>query len=105
MTRELQDYRLDGAYRQKQDDFLMQRIKLAAGTISSNQSRMVADLADRYGQGAIHLTSRGNMEIHWLREPDLQEIKRLMATVGLTARGACGPSPTSSPGMISMAMA
>jgi ferredoxin-nitrite reductase len=90
MTRELQDYRLDGAYRQKQDDFLMQRVKLAAGTISSNQSRMVADLADRYGQGAIHLTSRGNMEIHWLREPDLQEIKRLMATVGLTARGACG---------------
>ena len=90
MTTELQDYRLDGVYRQKQEGFLMQRVKLAAGTISSNQSRMVADMADRYGQGAIHLTSRGNMEIHWLREQDLPEIKRLMATVGLTARGACG---------------
>ncbi|NVN92228.1 MAG: nitrite/sulfite reductase [Desulfuromonadales bacterium] len=90
MTTELRDYRLDGIYRQKQDGFLMQRIKLAAGTISSQQTRMAADIADRFGQGSVHLTSRGNMEIHWLREADLPEIKRRLATVGLTARGACG---------------
>jgi sulfite reductase (ferredoxin) len=90
MTTELQDYRLDGIYRQKQDGFLMQRVKLAAGTISSNQARIVADIADHFGQGSIHLTSRGNMEIHWLREPDLPEIKRQLTMAGLTARGACG---------------
>jgi len=90
MTTELKDYRLDGIYRQKQEGFLMQRVKLAAGIISSSQARAVADIADRFGQDSIHLTSRGNMEIHWLRESDLPEIKRQMTMVGLTARGACG---------------
>lgn len=42
------------------------------------------------GRGVIHLTSRGNMELHWLQEGDLQEVKRLLSSVGLTARGACG---------------
>lgn len=90
MTTGVRDYRLDGIYRQKQEGFLMQRVKLAAGTISSIQARMVAGIADRFGRGIIHLTTRGNMEIHWLREDDLEEIKRRMAAVGLTGRGACG---------------
>lgn len=90
MTTELKDYRLDGIYRQKQDGFLMQRIKLAAGTISAHQTRMAADIAGRFGRGVIHLTSRGNLELHWLQEGDLQEVKRLLSSVGLAARGACG---------------
>lgn len=90
MTTGLRDYRLDGIYRQKQEGFLLQRVKLAAGTISSSQARMVADIAGCFGRGIIHLTSRGNMEIHWLREEELAEVKRRMATVGLTGRGACG---------------
>ena len=90
MTTEQKDYRLDGIYRQKQDGFFMQRVKLAAGSISAQQARQVALIAANYGRDAIHLTSRGNMEIHWLREHDLPEIKRLLTSVGLTSRGACG---------------
>jgi ferredoxin-nitrite reductase len=90
MTTGLRDYRLDGIYRQKQEGFFLQRVKLAAGTISSSQARMVAGIAERFGRGGIHLTTRGNMEIHWLHEEELAEVKRLMAAVGLTGRGACG---------------
>lgn len=90
MTTGVRDYRLDGIYPQKQEGFLLQRVKLAAGTISSTQARMVAGIAERFGRGIIHLTTRGNMEIHWLREEELAEVKRLMAKVGLTGRGACG---------------
>lgn len=84
------DYRLDGIYRQRQDGFFMQRVKLAAGVISAGQARAVAAVATRFGQGTIHLTTRGSMEIHWLQETDLPEVKRALAAAGLTSRGACG---------------
>ncbi|MDA8428565.1 MAG: nitrite/sulfite reductase [Geobacteraceae bacterium] len=90
MTSTITDYRLDGIYKQRQDDFYMQRVKLPAGVISAVQARTVAAVATRFGQGMIHLTSRGSMEIHWLHETDLPQVKRELAMAGLTARGACG---------------
>ncbi len=90
MSSQPKDYRLDGIYLQRQDGFFMQRVKLVAGVISAVQARTVATAATRFGQGTIHLTTRGSMEIHWLQESDLPEIKRMLATVGLTSRGACG---------------
>lgn len=90
MTTEKKDFRLDGIYYQRQEGFFMQRVKLPAGVISSQQARTVGAVADAFGQGTIHLTTRDSMEIHWLHENDLPEIKRVLATVGLTSRGACG---------------
>jgi ferredoxin-nitrite reductase len=84
------EYRLDGIYKQRQDGFYMQRVKLAAGVISSGQARTVAAVSTRFGQGSIHLTTRGSIEIHWLKEDDLPLVKRELAMAGLTSRGACG---------------
>lgn len=84
------EYRLDGIYRQRQDGFYMQRVKLPAGVISAGQARAVAAVSTRFGQGTVHLTSRGSMEIHWLKEEDLPHVKRELAMAGLTSRGACG---------------
>ena len=90
MSANTSDYRLDGIYPQRQDGFFMQRVKLAAGIISAGQARVVTAVSTRFGQGMIHLTTRGSMEIHWLQESDLPGVKRTLATVGLTSRGACG---------------
>ena len=90
MSAQASEYRLDGIYRQRQDGFYMQRVKLAAGVISSCQARAVAAVSARYGRGTVHLTTRGSMEIHWLREEDLPSVKRELAKAGLTSRGACG---------------
>jgi len=68
----------------------MQRVKLPAGVLSSAQADCIADTADRFGQGLIHLTSRGSMEIHWLKGDDLPLVKQELAKCGLTSRGACG---------------
>ena len=84
------EYRLDGIYKQRQEGFYMQRVKLPAGVISAGQARTVAAVSSRFGQGTIHLTTRGSMEIHWLKEDDLPFIKRDLAKAGLTSRGACG---------------
>ncbi len=84
------DYRLDGIYKQRQEGFYMQRVKLPAGVVAAGQARTVAAVSTRFGQGAVHLTTRGSMEIHWLKEEDLPQVKRELAKVGLTSRGACG---------------
>lgn len=84
------EYRLDGIYKQRQEGFYMQRVKLPAGVISAGQARTVAAISTRFGQGTVHLTTRGSMEVHWLKEEDLPQIKRELSKAGLTSRGACG---------------
>ena len=90
MTTPTKDYRLDGIYKQRQPGFFMQRVKLPAGVISAEQARTVAAVSSRFGQGTIHLTTRGSIEIHWLKEEDRPKVKRELAMSGLTSRGACG---------------
>lgn len=90
MSRAGSEYRLDGIYKQRQENFYMQRVKLPAGVISAGQARTVAEVSTRFAQGTVHLTTRGSMEIHWLREELLPQVKRELAMSGLTSRGACG---------------
>ncbi|GFE59102.1 nitrite/sulfite reductase [Geobacter sp. AOG1] len=90
MTTHGTEYRLDGIYRQRQEGFLMQRVKLPAGAISAGQAHAVAEIAEQFGRGLVHLTVRGSIEIHWIREESLPDVKRSLGRAGLTSRGACG---------------
>lgn len=82
--------RLEGIYPQRQKEFYMQRVKLPAGIISSEQALKVAQLAERFARGVVHLTTRGSIELHWLTEGDLGYVAGQLAQVGLYNRGACG---------------
>jgi ferredoxin-nitrite reductase len=90
MSIDPQFLRLEGVYAQRQQGFYMQRIKLPAGVISAAQATRVAEVADRFARGKIHLTTRGSIELHWLAEEDLPSVARQLAAVGLNGRGACG---------------
>lgn len=90
MSIDLQKVRIEGIYQQRQEGFFMQRVKLPAGVISAAQANCVADLAERFGKGSIHLSTRGSMEIHWINGDDLPLVKQELAKFGLTSRGACG---------------
>ena len=90
LTSDHKNIRIEGIYAQRQEGYFMQRVKLAAGVISSQQARTVANVAESFGKGTVHLTSRGSMEVHWLDGKDLPAIKQEFAKVGLTSRGACG---------------
>ncbi|MEJ2199461.1 MAG: hypothetical protein P8X63_00375, partial [Desulfuromonadaceae bacterium] len=93
MSEQVIDYaklRLDGIYQQNGDGALMLRIKIPAGVLSAEQALKICDLSEQFSNGLLHLTTRGSMELHWLRHPDLPAIFRQLAAVGLTSRGACG---------------
>ena len=69
MTIERQHFRLDGIYPQRQKEFFMQRVKLPAGIISTDQALKVAQIAERYGirAGTVRATATRN------RAPDFGE--------------------------------
>ena len=85
-----QRLRVEGVYQQNDQGQAMLRIKVPAGVLSAAQARRVAQLAERFTSGPVHLTTRGSIELHGVEPQNLAAAQRLLAGVGLTTRGACG---------------
>jgi sulfite reductase beta subunit-like hemoprotein len=79
-----------GTYGQRQPGFQMLRVKIAAGVLSPAQLRVLADIADQYSTGRGHLTTRENVQFHFVKLGNVGAAMRLLADAGLTTREACG---------------
>jgi sulfite reductase beta subunit-like hemoprotein len=78
-----------GIYGQRQAGVQMVRCKIPGGQLTADQAEQLGRIADEFGGGRGHLTTRQNMQYHFvplLRVPDLMH---LLADVGLTNREAC----------------
>jgi sulfite reductase (ferredoxin) len=78
-----------GIYGQRQPGVQMVRIKIPFGGLSSNQLRRIAEIADRYATGVGHVTTRQDIQLHFVELKDVPTIMRGLAEVGLTTREAC----------------
>ena len=82
-----------GTYGQRQaEDAQMLRVKMPQGILTRDQLHAVADVADRYSRGFAHLTTRQNVQFHFMRLHDVEPAMRALADAGLTTREACGNS-------------
>jgi sulfite reductase (ferredoxin) len=80
-----------GAYGTRMtDDYAMVRIKIPAGEIYPNQIEKIAQLSETFSIGSAHISTRQNIQLHWVILEDVSEIMRGLADVGLTSREACG---------------
>ena len=79
-----------GTYGQRQPGFQMLRVKIAAGVLNPAQLRVLADIADEYSTGRGHLTTRENVQFHFVKLENVGLAMRLLADAGLTTREACG---------------
>jgi len=79
-----------GTYGQRQPGFQMLRVKIAAGVLKPEQLRGLADIADQYSTGRGHLTTRENIQYHFVKLENVGAAMRLLADAGLTTREACG---------------
>jgi sulfite reductase beta subunit-like hemoprotein len=79
-----------GTYGQRQPGFQMLRVKIAAGVLEAAQLRVLADIADEYSTGRGHLTTRENIQFHFVKLENVGAAMRLLADAGLTTREACG---------------
>ncbi len=85
-------YRLKtyGVCAQKHEGYFMIRIRIPGGVIRADQMERIADLAECFGHGSAHLTTRGNLELHSVKIDDFLTIRDDLAQVGITTRSACG---------------
>ena len=79
-----------GTYGQRQPGFQMLRVKVAAGVVKPSQLRVLAQIADEYSTGRGHLTTRENVQFHFVKLERVPAAMRLLADCGLTTREACG---------------
>ena len=81
-----------GTYGQRQSDASMLRVKVPQGILDGPQMNALADVADQYSRGFGHITTRQNIQLHFLQLHDVEKAMRQLAEVGLTTREACGNS-------------
>ncbi|MBC3758011.1 HEPN domain-containing protein [Hyunsoonleella sp. SJ7] len=79
-----------GVYGQRQEGVQMIRIKLPYGKVKSNQLHRISDVSDEYSRGRLHITTRQDIQIHYV---DLNRTPELWAELerdDVTLREACG---------------
>src|SRR3954451_23644444 len=70
----------------------MQRIKIPFGGINPEQMMVLAELAEEYSDGICHITTRQDIQLHFVHIDECPDIFRRLAAVGITTREACGNS-------------
>ena len=81
----------NGVYGQRQGGHnQMIRVKVPYGSLSPEQLEMCAYIADAYSRGWGHITTRQNIQFHFVQLERVPSLLRDLASVGLTTREACG---------------
>ena len=70
----------------------MQRIKIPFGGVSPDQLDVLAALSEEYSDGILHVTTRQDIQLHYVHIEDTPDLMRRLAAVGITTREACGNS-------------
>src|SRR5215208_3556715 len=73
-------------------DYSMVRIKVPGGEITPEQLEKIASLSEAFSIGSAHVSTRQNIQLHWVQLEDVSEVMRGLVEVGLTTREACGNS-------------
>src|SRR5918999_3042870 len=82
-----------GTYGQRQSgDAQMLRVKVPQGILDVPQLDAMAEVSELYSRGFGHITTRQNIQLHFLKLHDVEHAMRQLAEAGLTTREACGNS-------------
>lgn len=79
-----------GFMKQVQKDHFALRIRVVGGQVQAEQLKKVYELAETYGRGYVHMTSRQSIEIPFIQLKDIDVVKKELSEAGLQP-GACGP--------------
>jgi len=81
----------NGIYGQRQGGHnQMVRVRMPYGAITADQLDMLAYLTERYSRGWGHITTRQNIQFHFVQLEQIPEVMEHLGSVGLTTREACG---------------
>lgn len=84
-------YRLTrGVYGQRQLGVQMFRIKIPYGRVTAEQLIRIADVSEKYATGNLHITTRQDIQLHYVKLEDSPKVWAALAEKNVTAREACG---------------
>ncbi len=70
--------------------YFMLRIKAPSGILTAAQYRAIGELSTKFGRDYTELSTRQNVQLHWLQISQFREVFAAMEAVGLTSLGGCG---------------
>ncbi len=80
-----------GLYHDKpKTGFFMLRVKIPGGILSPERLRVIGELSVRFGRGFGELSTRQNVQLHWIELSHLPDVFAILDGVGLNLRGGCG---------------
>ena len=79
-----------GVYGQRQVGVQMIRIKLPYGKFTTNQLLKMAEVADKYSNSNLHLTTRQDIQLHYVKVDDAPQLWADLEEEAVTLREACG---------------
>ncbi|NQY06638.1 MAG: HEPN domain-containing protein [Flavobacteriaceae bacterium] len=79
-----------GVYGQRQEGVQMIRIKLPYGKVTGEQLLKIADVSDEYSTGKLHITTRQDIQIHYVSLDRTPELWAALERDAITLREACG---------------
>ena len=74
----------------KASEYFMMRIGIPNGLLTSHQLRTIADLTAKHARGLADITTRQNIQLHWLTIQSLPEVVDELTKIGMSPKGACG---------------
>lgn len=91
LSAQVAERRLDGLYKQRgENDYVMVRVRAPASQFKADALQVVSQLAEELGDGSLHFTTRGDVELHGVSFGDVDDTLARLGEVGLSTRGACG---------------
>jgi ferredoxin-nitrite reductase len=72
--------------------YFMLRVKAPSGIMTAAQYRVLGELSLKFGRDYTELSTRQNVQLHWLQIKDFREVFAALDAVGLTSLGGCGDS-------------
>jgi sulfite reductase (ferredoxin) len=70
----------------------MVRIKIPFGGVTAEQMDILSELAEEYSDDILHVTTRQDIQLHYVHIDDTPDLMYRLASVGITTREACGNS-------------
>ncbi|MDR1285309.1 MAG: sulfurtransferase TusA family protein [Campylobacteraceae bacterium] len=79
-----------GIYEQRESNTYMVRVKLGGGVVTPKQLFELANLSEKYANSTLHVTTRGGVQLHYVKIENFLNVVEVLHRIGLTGRGGGG---------------
>jgi sulfite reductase (ferredoxin) len=74
----------------KATEYFMMRIGMPNGLLTAHQARIIGELTKKHARNLADITTRQNIQLHWLTIDSLVEVIDALTEIGMSPKGACG---------------